>query len=133
MSEFIRNIDIKDLFYILFFLTLFGFVLIKIFENKFRTKLDFHLFGIKYSIYALVIAMAILNLKSSRYKSLDLWYTPENIQQLENKKYLLQIIKAQNQAIFEIGEVQNNCFRLFVIFLIFGFINLSGILKNKNS
>jgi hypothetical protein len=133
MSEFIRNTDIKDLFYILFFLTLFGFVLIKIFENKFKTKLEFHLFGIKYSMFALVIAMTILSLKSSRYRSLDIWYTPENIQRLENKKYLLQIIKAQNQAIIEIGEFQNSCFRLLVIFFIFGFINFSGILKNKNS
>jgi len=133
MSEFIRNTDIKDLFYILFFLTLFGFLLIKIFENKFKTKLDFHLFGMKYSIYALLIAMAILNLKSLRYNSLDIWYTPKNIQELENKKYLLQIIKAQNQAIFETGEIQHSCFKLFAIFLIFGYINFSGILKNKNS
>nr|WP_315149158.1 hypothetical protein [uncultured Flavobacterium sp.] len=132
MSEFIRNTDIKDLFYILLFLTLFGFVLIKIFENKFKTKLEFHLFGIKYSMFALVIAMTILSLKSSRYRSLDIWYTPENIQRLENKKYLLQIIKAQNQAIFETAEIQHSCFRLFVIFLIFGFINLSGILKMKS-
>lgn len=133
MLELIKNTEIKNLAYILFFLTLFGFLLIKIFENKFKTKLDFHLFGIKYSIYALVIAIATLNLKVTRYRSIDIWYTPENIQELENKKYLLQIIKAQNQAIFEIGEFQNSCFRLFIIFLIFGFINLSGILKNKKS
>ena len=131
MSEFIRNTDIKDLFYILFYLTLFGFVLIKIFENKFKTKLDFHLFGIKYSMFALVIAMTILSLKSSRYRSLDIWYTPENIQRLENKKYLLQIIKAQNQAIFETAEIQHSYFLFFVLFLYFGYINISGIQKIK--
>jgi hypothetical protein len=133
MFEFIRNIEIKDVSFFLIMATLLGFFIIKFSINKFKTKLDFHLFGMKYSIYALLIAMAILNFKSRRYGSIDIWYTPDNIQELENKKYILQIITAQNQAISEIGEVQNGYFRLIAIFLIFGYINLSGILKNKNS
>ena len=131
MFELINNTEIKNLSHILFLLTLFGFLLIKIFENKFKTKLDFHLFGIKYSIYTLVIAMYILNFKSRRYSTLDIWYTPENIQRLENKKYLLQIIKAQNQAIFETAEIQHSYFLFFVLFLYFGYINISGIQKIK--
>ncbi len=133
MFEFIRNIEIRNVSFFLFLATLLGFFLIRFYENKFKTKLDFHLFGLKYSIYALLIAMTILNSKSGRYRSIDIWYTPENIQELENKKYILQIIKAQNQAIFEIGEVQKSYMYLIAIFLIFGYINLSGILKNKNS
>ena len=133
MFEFIRNIEIRNVSFILIIATLLGFFLIKFSENKFKTKLDFHLFGMKYSIYALLIAMAILNSKSRRYRSIDIWYTPENILELENKKYILQIIKAQNQAIFEIGEVQNSYLHLIAIFLIFGYINLNGILKNKKS